>query len=114
MILPEHAGVANAIGAVVGQSAVHAEGVVSSPGPGLFVAHLVEGPVRFADRDAAIEALRGALEAEARGRARAAGMEDMRLTLKSDLNEVEVEGQPMFIEARLRVTVSGRPRIARG
>jgi N-methylhydantoinase A/oxoprolinase/acetone carboxylase beta subunit len=114
MILPQHAGVANAIGAVVGQSAVHAEGLVSSPGPGLFVAHLVDGPARFSARDAAIAALRGVLEAEARARATSAGMEDMRINLATDLNEVEVEGQPMFIEARLRVTVTGRPRIARG
>ena len=114
MILPEHAAVANAIGAVVGQSSVHAEGLVSSPGPGQFVAHLAEGPRRFSERDAAIADLRRALEAEARAKAQAAGMEDMRVTVASDLNEVEVEGQPMFIEARLRVTVTGRPRIARG
>ncbi len=114
MILPEHAGVANAIGAVVGQSSVHAEGLVSSPGPGLFVAHLAEGPRRFSDRDAAIADLRRALEVDARSKAQAAGMEDMRVTVISDLNEVDVEGQPMFIEARLRVTVTGRPRIARG
>jgi hypothetical protein len=41
-------------------------------------------------------------------------MEDMRVIVATDLNEVDVEGQPMFIEARLRVTVTGRPRIARG
>jgi N-methylhydantoinase A/oxoprolinase/acetone carboxylase beta subunit len=114
MILPEHAGVANAIGAVVGQSSVHAEGLVSSPGPGLFVAHLTEGPRRFTDRDTAIRELRRVLEAEARDKALAAGMEDMRITVAQDLNEVEIEGQPMFIEARIRVTVIGRPRIARG
>jgi N-methylhydantoinase A/oxoprolinase/acetone carboxylase beta subunit len=114
MILPEHAGVANAIGAVVGQSAVHAEGLVSSPGPGLFVAHLAEGPARFNDRDKAIERLRMALEVEARAKAVAAGVEDMRVTEHRDLTEVDVEGQPMFIEARLRVRVTGRPRIARG
>ncbi len=114
MILPEHAGVANAIGAVVGQSSVHAEGVVTSPGPGLFVAHLPEGPARFVGRDAAIAGLRRVLEAEARERAQAVGMEDMRVIVATDLNEVDVEGQPMFIEARLRVTVTGRPRIARG
>ena len=113
-ILPEHAGVANAIGAVVGQSSVHAEGLVSSPGPGLFVAHLAEGPARFNDREQALDALRAALDSEARAKAQAAGMEDMRITETCDLSEVEIEGQPMFIEARMRIQVSGRPRIARG
>ena len=114
MVLPEHAGVANAIGAVVGQSSVHAEGLVSSPGPGLFVAHLGAGPAQYADRDAAIAALRQSLEDEARTRAQTAGMEDMRVTETCDLTEVEVEGQAMFLEARLRIRVTGRPRIARG
>ena len=114
MILPEHAGVANAIGAVVGQISVHAEGLVSSPGPGIYVAHLAAGPARFGDRDAALRAMREALDAEARGKARAGGMEDMRAAESCDLSEVEVEGQKMFIEARLRITITGRPRIARG
>ncbi|MEY4780312.1 MAG: hypothetical protein RLZZ607_1625, partial [Pseudomonadota bacterium] len=43
MILPEHAGVANAIGAVVGQVSQRAQGLVSSPGEGRFTAHLPDG-----------------------------------------------------------------------
>ncbi len=41
-------------------------------------------------------------------------MEDMRAAESCDLSEVEVEGQKMFIEARLRITITGRPRIAGG
>lgn len=114
MILPEHAGVANAIGAVVGQIAMHAEGTVTSPGPGVFAAHLPDGPARFADRDTAIAALEAALSDEAGSRARSAGVEELRLTVVRDIKEIEVEGQPMFLEARLRVTAQGRPRIAEG
>ncbi|MCU9849937.1 hydantoinase/oxoprolinase family protein [Defluviimonas sp. WL0024] len=114
MVLPEHAGVANAIGAVVGQIAMHAEGIVTSPGPGLFSAHLAEGPKRFNDRDTALAVLEAALTEDAEGRARLAGVEKMRITVDRELSEIEVEGQPMFIEARLRVTAQGRPRIAVG
>ena len=114
MILPEHAGVANAIGAVVGQIAMHAEGIVTSPGPGLFAAHLADGPHRFNDRDKALEALEAALAADATDRARRAGVEEMRVTTAREISEIEVEGQSMFIEARLRVTAQGRPRIATG
>jgi N-methylhydantoinase A/oxoprolinase/acetone carboxylase beta subunit len=114
MILPQHAGVANAIGAVVGQVAMHASGTVTSPGPGIFVAHLGAGPKQFADRDQAIEALRQELEADAAGRARLTGVEEIRITSRSDIREVEIEGQPMFIEAAVRVTAQGRPRIAEG
>jgi len=114
MILPEHAGVANAIGAVVGQVAMQASGTVTSPGPGAYVAHLPEGPARFVESGAAMDALETALTLEASARALAAGVEEVRLSVIRDVTEVEIEGQPMFIEARLRVTAQGRPRIAVG
>jgi N-methylhydantoinase A/oxoprolinase/acetone carboxylase beta subunit len=112
MVVPDHADVANAIGAVVGQVAMVAQGTVSSAGPGAFVAHLPGGPQRFADRDGALAALEAALSEEAGARARAAGVEEVRLTVTREIDEVAVENQPMFIEARLRVTAQGRPRIA--
>ncbi len=114
MILPEHAGVANAIGAVVGQVSMSATGTVTSPGPGTFAAHMPEGPQRFANRDAALAAMEAALTKEARTSAEAAGVQEIRLTVSRDLTEIEVEGQPMFIEARIKVTAQGRPRIAVG
>ncbi len=112
MVVPDHADVANAIGAVVGQVAMVAQGTVTSGGPGTFVAHLPGGPQRFADRDGALVALEAALAEEAGARARAAGVEEVRLTVTREIDEVAVENQPMFIEARLRVTAQGRPRIA--
>jgi len=113
MILPAHAGVANAIGAVVGQVRMTATGLVTAGGAGVFVAHLPEGPARFSDRDAALAALETALRHDAHARARASGVEEPRLTAERRLSEAEVEGQPMFIEAEVRVTAHGRPRIAR-
>ncbi|MFZ1726811.1 MAG: hydantoinase/oxoprolinase family protein, partial [Albidovulum sp.] len=113
MILPEHAGVANAIGAVVGQIAMHAEGSVTSPGPGRYVVHLPTGPENFPDRATALSTLQTALTEEASDKARRAGVEEIRLTSEQNLSEVDIEGQPMFIEARLKVTAHGRPRIAR-
>jgi len=114
MILPGHADVSNAIGAVVGQVAMVATGTVTSGGPGVFVAHLAAGPRRFDARDAALAALEAALAEDARARARAAGVEEIRLSVAREIDEVAVENQPMFIEARLRVTAQGRPRIAVG
>ena len=114
MILPEHAGVANAIGAVVGQVSQKAQGLVTSPGEGRFVAHLPEGLVTYPERDAALEALETALRNEAAARARAAGAEDLRVTAARDIRQAVVEGQPMFIEATVTVTASGRPRVAHG
>lgn len=114
MVLPQHAGVANAIGAVVGQVAMHATGTVTSPGPGVFAAHLPTGPHRFNDRDLAMAAMESVLTIEAKAQAHAAGVEEIRLSVTRDLSEIAVEGQSMFIEAKIRVTAHGRPRIALG
>jgi len=112
MVLPGHGGVANAIGAVVGQVAMQATGTVTSPGPGRYTAHLPDGPQPYAAAEAAMAALELALGAEASARARAAGVSEIALAVTREVQQVEVEGQPMFIEARLRVTAQGRPRIA--
>ena len=87
---------------------------VTSPAAGAYIAHLPAGPARFADRDQALGALEKALSAEASARARRAGVEEIRLVTEREVSEIQIEGQPMFIEARLRVTAKGRPRIATG
>jgi len=112
MVLPEHGGVANAIGAVVGQVRVHATGTVTSAGEGVFSVHLPDGPMTFADRNQALGALEGALRSQTEARARASGVEDIRFTVSRDIAEAEIENRRMFIEATLRVEASGRPRIA--
>jgi N-methylhydantoinase A/oxoprolinase/acetone carboxylase beta subunit len=112
MILPEHAGVANAIGAVAGQVSQRATGTVSSPAEGRFVAHLADGLQTFASSQAALAALEAALVAEASSRAREAGAVDLRVTVDREVKEVEIEGRTMFIEAKVTATASGRPRVA--
>ena len=112
MILPEHAGVANAIGAVVGQISQKATALVTSPGEGRYTAHLPGGPVAFTDRDTALATVEAALVAEASARALAAGAAAITLSTARDISEAEVEGRAMFIEARLTATASGRPRVA--
>ena len=112
MTVPDHADVANAIGAVVGQVQMQATGTVTSAGAGTFNVHLPSGPQKFTDRDAALNALEAALSDQVTGKARAAGVQEFRLQKSQDIKEIDVEGQSMFIEATMRVVASGRPRIA--
>ncbi|MGA0542116.1 hydantoinase/oxoprolinase N-terminal domain-containing protein [Neotabrizicola sp. VNH66] len=112
MILPEHAGVANAIGAVAGQVSQRVSGLVTSPAQGRFVAHLGTAPKGFGDREAALAAMESALREEAEARARLAGAVDLRIETRRDIREVEVEGATLFVEATVTVTASGRPRVA--
>ncbi len=112
MILPEHAGVANAIGAVAGQVTQRVTALVSSPAEGRFVAHLATGLESFVSAEAALRAVEAALLAEASARAKDAGAVDLRLSVDRAVKEVEIEGRLMFIEARVTATASGRPRVA--
>ncbi|MBS3979624.1 MAG: hydantoinase/oxoprolinase family protein, partial [Rhodobacteraceae bacterium] len=112
MILPEHAGVANAIGAVAGQVSQRATGIVSSPAEGRYVAHLAEGLQVFSASADALAALEAALVADASARAKQAGAVDLRVTVDREVKQVEIEGRTMFIEARVTATASGRPRVA--
>lgn len=113
MILPDHAGVANAIGAVAGQVSQRVTGLVSSPAEGRFVAHLASGLESHSTAEAALQAVEAAMVAEASDRARQAGAVDLRVTVDRAVKEVEIEGRQMFIEARVTATASGRPRVAR-
>lgn len=112
-VLPKVAGVANAIGAVVGQVSYCAEGSVTNSGEGTFRVHSEEEPVQFADRDAAMAHLRAELTSKATALAKSSGVEIIRITESLDLRDVQVEAQTMFIEATLRIAASGRPRITR-
>ena len=97
---------------MVGQISQRAQGLVSSPSEGRFVAHLPGGLVAFNDREQALAAVEAWAVAEASARARAAGAEDLRLVVARDIREAEVEGRAMFIEALVSATASGRPRVA--
>jgi N-methylhydantoinase A/oxoprolinase/acetone carboxylase beta subunit len=112
MILPDHAGVANAIGAVAGQVTQRVSAMVSSPAEGRYVAHLSSGLQVFPSAEAALRAVETAVLEEASTRAKEAGAVDLRLAVDRAVKEVEIEGRLMFIEARVTATASGRPRVA--
>ncbi len=112
MILPEHAGVANAIGAVVGQVTFRKSGTVTSPSEGKYRVHLESGPEDFNLAEAAMNRLEAELRQEAEREARAAGAADIHVTCSRDIRRAQVEAREVFIEALLTVEASGRPRVA--
>ncbi|WP_417589129.1 hydantoinase/oxoprolinase N-terminal domain-containing protein [Pararhodobacter oceanensis] len=112
MLVPEHAGVANAVGAVVGQVSMRVEGLITCAGFDAFIAHLEEGPAQFSDPDAAVAALSADLERRATERAIRAGVESARVSITRNDAAAEIEGRRMTVEIGLSATASGRPRIA--
>lgn len=112
VILPAHAGVANAIGAVVGRVTMRHEGTVTSPGEGKYRSHFETGPKDFADRDTALIALEDHLRDTARNAALAAGAADIQFTVKRDVKVAGIEAREVFVEAVITVEAAGRPRVA--
>jgi len=112
MILPEHAGVANAIGAVVGQVTFRRSGTVTAPSEGKFRVHLEQGPEDFRDSETAMTRLEAVLRLEAEAEARSAGAAEIRMICTRDIRRADVEARDLFIEAILTVEASGRPRVA--
>ncbi len=114
MVLPEHAGVANAIGAVVGRVTMRRAGTVTSPGEGRYRTHLEAGPQDYTDRARALDALEQHLREDARAAAQAAGADDIQLSVTRDIKVAGVEAREVFIEAVITVEAAGRPRVAAG
>jgi len=114
MILPQHAGVANAIGAVVGRVTVRRSGTVTSPAEGKYRVHLESGPEDFAEPEDALIMLERVLSTEVRSAAENAGAQDVHVRFERDTRTAEVEGKVVFVESYLTAEASGRPRVAAG
>ena len=112
MILPSHAGVANAIGAVVGRITMRRAGTVTSPAEGRFRVHLETGPEDFNSAEEAMARLEDTLSHSALAAAREAGAEDIRIKTNRDIRKATAENREVFLEATITVEASGRPRIA--
>ncbi len=113
-IMPEYAGVANAIGAVVGQISMRGSAQVTSQGTGRYRVHFETGPEDFATEETALSSLETRLEADAFTGAKDAGAEGIRVRFDRDIKTAEVEGRKVFVEAEITAIASGRPRIALG
>jgi N-methylhydantoinase A/oxoprolinase/acetone carboxylase beta subunit len=111
-VIPGHAGVANAIGAVVGQVRIARSAAITCPAEGKFRAHLPEGVCDFPTLDEARAAAEAALAALARAAAAEAGAREVHLALATEVRDAEVEGKRLLVEATVTATATGRPRLA--
>ena len=111
-VVPDDTDVANALGAVVGQVRVSVEATVSQPKEGLFRLAAGGAPRDFLSEEAALGEAETMVRRLAAERATAAGTDTAEIELTQDINVSTIEGQRMFIEARIVATAVGRPRIA--
>ena len=111
-ILPEHGGVANAIGAIVGRVTMRRQGIVTAPSEGRYRVHFESGPEDYADGELALKALEDHLRVKALADAQESGAEDIHVHAHRDVTTAQAEARDVFIEAVISVEASGRPRIA--
>jgi N-methylhydantoinase A/oxoprolinase/acetone carboxylase beta subunit len=110
LVVPPHAHVANAVGAVLGQVAQRVHITVTQPVRGTFKVFTPSGPVDFRKLDEALDHARALAAEEARARALAAGAAAVELSFGQLDNRVEneIDGD-VFFESTVSVTASGPP-----
>ncbi|MEO0428687.1 MAG: hydantoinase/oxoprolinase family protein [Pseudomonadota bacterium] len=109
--VPDHADVANAVGAVAGLVEVTREAVILQPEEGAFTVSL-DTLQRFPDIDGATEAAHGWLTRTTLADAAAAGTASPELRIRETDQVATIEGQRIIIERRLTATATGRPSTA--
>ena len=113
VILPEYAGVANAIGAVVGKIVMRETGVISSPSEGKYLAHLDGKPINFNNEAEALQVLEEKLTEKSIKKAKEAGAENVTVNIDREVKTANIENRTVFVEANILVEASGRPRISK-
>ena len=110
-LVPDHADVANAVGAVAGRVMLERAVRFTSPNEGQYRAHLPGEAQDFADLAAAKDATRAILDTVLREDAMVAGAGDVEIVFDYTETAPMVEGRPLFIEAVLTGRASGRPSL---
>ena len=112
VILPKYAGVANAIGAVVGKIVMRETGVISSPSEGKYLVHLDGKLVNFTSEAEALKVLEEKLTEKSIQKAKEAGAENVTVNIDREIKTANIENRTVFVEANVLVEASGRPRIS--
>ena len=113
-VVPEKAGVANAIGAVVGRVRVRAAGTITYPDEGCYRVFAGTSPRDFSALEDAAGHAREVLEDEARRGAIDAGAGEVDVSFERSDRVATVEGREVLVESRVVAVASGRPRFAGG
>ncbi len=110
-VIPEHADVANAVGAIAGRVRIARTITVSQPVDGRFRVHMPTEPEDFPTLAAASERAQAAVQALAREDATRAGADGLEVSCEWHETAVDADGQRMFLEGTATAIASGRPRL---
>jgi N-methylhydantoinase A/oxoprolinase/acetone carboxylase beta subunit len=112
LVLPAHAEVANAYGAVMGSVVQRAHVTITQPLHGQFIVHSDREPLRFNNLEKATEMAYAMATEKVRLMTRAAGAAEMEVRLSQESNHIhhDLDGD-LFLETRITATATGRPGI---
>jgi N-methylhydantoinase A/oxoprolinase/acetone carboxylase beta subunit len=115
LLLPEHADVANAYGAVMGSVVQRARVTVTQPRHGHFVVHGDREPIHFTDLQEALACAKQIAVDKARQLAQQAGAEDVEVSVDQAANHInhDIDGD-LFLESQVIATATGRPALGGG
>ncbi|MGB0505401.1 MAG: hydantoinase/oxoprolinase N-terminal domain-containing protein [Pikeienuella sp.] len=108
--IPEHADVANAVGAVAGQVEVKAEALILSPDGDRFEVIFGDAPKMATNEDQAFDMAESLAGESALKAAIAAGADDPRITFSRSDRRAVIEGRDVLVEGRIIAHAVGRPR----
>ncbi len=108
-IVPDHAEVANAVGAAVARVRITKQITVTAPRRGSYRAHWGDDPPIWHSLDDAREWATAQASAAAQAEAAAAGASDAAVTVDWETRTAPSNGRELFVEATLRVTATGQP-----
>jgi len=113
LVIPPHADVSNAVGAVASGVMQKAEALITQPSQGLFRLHQATGIEDFADLELAAARAISVVESQAADQARRAGAAELQISVSRKDEIVREKGGGMiFIESRIAAMAFGRPRLA--
>lgn len=115
LVIPPHADVSNAVGAVAGGILQRVVVTITQPTDGIYRTHLPDGLKDFTDLEAAAEFARGIAQSEADALAKKAGAADIEFNHeRADKVFEQPGGMRIFMESQVAVTAFGRPALAEG
>jgi N-methylhydantoinase A/oxoprolinase/acetone carboxylase beta subunit len=113
LVIPPHADVSNAVGAVASGVIQRAEALVTQPSQGQFRLHMASGIEDFGNLESAAAKASAAVQSQAAEQARRAGAGEIQVSVSRKDNIVRDKGGgEVFIESRIAATAIGRPRLA--
>jgi N-methylhydantoinase A/oxoprolinase/acetone carboxylase beta subunit len=112
-VVPEHAHVCNAVGAVAGGIAQRFDALITTPTDGTYRCHLAEGIADFDDLESAAGHTQADVAQRARRAAEQIGARDIAVQIDRHDEIVQgKDGSKLFIECRISALATGRPALA--